>query len=86
MKYIKSGKYTTDQLSITETIIETEDTVCIAKDILEKITGVSDDLKKELDLAINNLNQAKDYLKHIKHKDEIALEHVPTNVQEKEFL
>ncbi len=86
MKYIKSGIFTTEQLSISETITETNDVVGIAKDIIEKITNVPDDVKKELDLAINNLNQAKDYLKHIKNKCDIALDYVPTDIKEKEYL
>ena len=86
MKYVKSGNFTTEQFSIAETITETEDVILIAKDVIEKITNVSDDIKKELDLAINNLNQATGYLKHIKHKADIALDYVPTDVKEKEFL
>lgn len=86
MKYVKQGVFTTEQFSIAETITETEDVVLIAKDVLEKITNVSGDIKKELDLAINNLNQATDYLKHIKRKSDIALEYVPTDIQEKEYL
>ena len=86
MKYIKSGNFTTEQLSISETIMETNDVVGIAKDIIEKIINVPDDVKKELDLAINNLNKASDYLKNIKHKTDIALDCVPTDIKEKEFL
>ena len=44
------------------------------------------DVKKEIDLAINNLSQATDYLKHIKNKSSIALTFVQTDVKEKEFL
>ena len=83
MKYVKQGNFTTEQLSIAETITETQDVILIAKDVLSKISG---DSKKEIDLAINNLNQAINYLKHIKRKTDIALTFVPEDVQEKEFL
>lgn len=86
MKYVKSGTFTTQQQSIEETITEAADVVAIAKDVIEKITNVSNDVKKELDLAIDNLNQATDYMKYIKQKTDIALKYVPTDVQEKEYL
>lgn len=86
MKYVKSGTFTTQQLSIAETITETKDVVLIAKGVLENINNVSDDVKKELNTAIVNLNQAVDYLEHIKRKSEVALTFVPSDVQEKEFL
>ncbi len=83
MKYVKQGNFTTEQLSIAETITETQDVILIAKDILSKISG---DFQKEIDLAMNNLDQATNCLKHIKHKTDIALTFVPEDVQEKEFL
>ena len=84
MKYAKSKIFTTEQLSVKETIIETEDVVSIAKDIIQKIADASD--KKEIDLAINNLDQANKYLSYIKNKTDIALKYVPDNIKEKEFL
>lgn len=83
MKYVQSGTFSTEQLSIAETITETQDVILIAKDVLSKISG---DFQKEIDLAIKNLNQATDYLKHIKRKTDIALTFVPEDVQEKECL
>ena len=83
MKYVKQGNFTTEQQSIAETITETQDVILIAKDVLSKI---SCDFQKEIDLAIKNLNQATDYLKHIKRKTDIALTFVPEDGQEKEFL
>ena len=86
MKYVKSGTFSTKQLSITETIVEAEDVILIAKDIIEKIDNVPDYVKKELGLAINSLNQATKYLSCIKNKSNIALKYVPDDVQSKEFL
>ncbi len=86
MKYVKSGTFTTKQLSISETIAEANDTVLIAKKVIENINNVSGDVKKELNMAIINLNQSIDYLEHIKHKSDVALTFVPPDVQEKEFL
>ena len=83
MKYVKQGNFTTEQLSIAETITETQDVILIAKDILSKISG---DFQKEIDLAMNNLDQATNYLKHIKRKTDIVLTFVPEDVQEKECL
>ena len=81
MEYAKLGTF--EQSSIEELIIETDDVIGIAKDILSKISG---DSKKEIDLAINNLDQAINYLKHIKRKTDVALTFVPKDVKEKEFL
>lgn len=86
MKYVKSGTFTTEQLSVSETITESKDTVMIAKKVIENINNVSDDVKKELNTAVSNLNQAIDYLEHIRTKSDIALTFVPSDVQEKEFL
>ena len=86
MKYVKSGTFTTAQLSIAETITETRDVIAIATDIIRNIPDVSDDVKKSIDLALKNLNQTAGYLDHIERKAEIALRFVPTDVQEKECL
>lgn len=86
MKYVKSGGFTTQQFSIKETITELDDVIVIALDTLKNIDNVSGDIKKELDLAINNLNQATDYLGYIKRKTDITLKYVPNDIQEKEFL
>lgn len=77
MKYVKSGTFTTKQFSIDETLIEIDDVVSIALDCIK-----NGDLK----LAETNLGQVANYIKHIRHKVEIALKYVPTDVQEKEFL
>ena len=63
MKYVKSGIFTTEQLSLSETINEANDTVMIATKVIENINDVSDDVKKELNMAVNNLNQAIEKLK-----------------------
>ena len=86
MKYVKSGKFTTEQLSITETITETKDVILIAKSVIENINNVTDDVKSELKLAISNLDSAINYIGQIKRKSDIALAFVPSDVQEKEFL
>ena len=78
MKYTKGfGTFTTEQMSILETLQEIEDVVTIAK--IEAPKG-------NVELAITNLDEALDYIKHIWHKVEIALRHVPESVQEKYFL
>jgi hypothetical protein len=86
MKYVKSGTFTTAQLSIVETITETCDVIAIATDIIKNISDVPNDAKKSLDLALQNLDQTTDYLDSIERKTEIALCFVPEDIQEKEFL
>lgn len=83
MKYVNSGNFTTKQLSISETITEISDVIDIAKDIIQKIKR---DDSNELDLALNNLNQAAHYLKYVEEKTNIALKYVSTDIQEKEYL
>ena len=86
MKYVKSGTFTTAQLSIVETITETRDVIAIATDIIKNISDVPNDAKKSLDLALQNLDQTTDYLDSIERKTEIALHFVPEDIQKKEFL
>ena len=78
MKYTKgSGPYTTEQESIEETLTEIDDVITIAR--IE--TG-----KGNKDLAITNLDEALENLKIVRRKVEIALQHVPEDVQQKNFL
>ena len=78
MKYTKGfGTFTTEQMSILETLQEIEDVVTIAK--IEAPKG-------NIKLAITNLDEASDYIEHVRRKVEIALLHVPKSVQEKYFL
>ena len=86
MKYVKQGSFTTRQFSIDETVTEVEDIISIAKDIIKNISDISDNTKKELKLAITNLNEAEEYLDCIRKKTEIALKFVPKEIQEKEYL
>ena len=86
MKYVKQGSFTTRQFSIDETVTEVEDVISIAADIIKNISDISDDAKKELKLAITNLNEAEEYLDCIRKKTEIALKFVPKETQEKEYL
>lgn len=86
MKYVKSGNFTTKQLSISETIIETSDVINIAKDIIQKLISEQNNKSQDLMLVLNNLNQATSYLKFIEDKTSIALNFVPADIQEKEFL
>ena len=78
MKYTKGfGTFTTEQMSILETLQEIEDVVTIAKTVAPK---------GEIELAITNLNEALDSIEHIRRKVEIAIKHIPESVQEKYFL
>lgn len=86
MKYVKSGTFTTKQLSISETITETRDVIAIAQNLIKDVSGVTADVKQRLSLISQNLDQATHYLNSIERKADIALKHVPADVQEKEFL
>lgn len=76
MKYTKGGTFTTQEMSMLETLQELEDVVHIAKTIC----------LGENDAAYKHLDGAELYITHLRNKIKIALEHVPENIQEKEFL
>lgn len=76
MKYTKGRTFTTQEMSMLETLQELEDVVQIAK-----TTCLG-----ENDAAYKNLDEAELYISHLCKKIKIALEHVPKNIQEKEFL
>ena len=83
MKYVSSGKFTNEQLSISETITEISDCVNIVKDVVNKLSAISD---SDRNLLISNLSEIQSYFPLIKHKVDVALEYVPNDVQEKEYL
>ena len=70
-------KHTTEQWGIRETVQEISDVIAIARSCID----VGD-----TELAKTNLAQAENYIKHVLHKVDIALKHVPESVKEKEFL
>ena len=76
MKYTKGRTFTTQEMSMLETLQELEDVVQIAKTMC----------LGENDAAYKNLDEAELYISHLYKKIKIALEHVPENIQEKEFL
>lgn len=77
MKYSKSEIITTEQFSITETLQEIADVIAIAKATIKQ---------GDTKLALKNLDEAEHYIPYITRKVNIALQHVPESVQEKEFL
>ncbi len=79
MKYTNgAGTFTTSQMSIDETIQETIDVIDIAIAVLNNDADIPH--------ALINLNAAQTYLEHIRKKSQIALAHVPTEIQNKEYL
>ncbi len=76
MKYTKGGNFTTQKMSLLETLQELEDVVHIAKTIC----------CSENDVAYKNLDGAELYIQYLRKKIKIALEHVPENIQEQEYL
>ena len=82
MKYVKSGTFTNEQLSVAETITEISDTLQIAIKNIENVSGDNQDLTT----ALKNLNEALSYLPYINKKVKIALAYVPEDVKEKNHL
>ena len=76
MKYTKGGTFATQEMSLLETLQELEDVVNIAKTIC----------LDENDVAYKSLDGAELYITHLRKKIKIALEYVPTKVQEQEYL
>ncbi len=91
MKYVKDGSFTTQEMSMLETLQELEDVVGIAKIMCRSIykdgTGnVSQSTRGEAKYGYTNLNETEEYIKYLRKKIKIALEHIPTEIQEKEYL
>ena len=76
MKYTKGGTFTTQEMSMLETLQELQDVIDIAKMFCDN----------KNDAAYKNLDGAELYITHLRKKIKIALEHVPENIQEQEFL
>lgn len=73
-----AGTFTTNQMSIDETIQEAMDVVNIAIAVLNNDADIPQ--------ALTNLNAAQTYLEHIRKKSKIALAHVPAEIQTQEYL
>ena len=76
MKYTDNKTFTTQEMSILETLQELEDVIHIAKTMCSS----------ENDVAYKNLDEAESYIPYLRKKIKIALKHVPTEIQEKEYL
>ena len=89
MKYTKGGNFTTQELSILETLQELEDVVHIAKTMCRSIYkdgSVPDSARGDAESAYKNLAEAEEYIPHLQKKIKIVLEYVSTEIQEKEYL
>lgn len=89
MKYTDNNTFTTQELSILETLQELEDVVHIAKMMcrgIHKDGGMPDSARGDAESAYKNLDEAEHYIPYLRKKIKIALEHVPTEIQEKEYL
>mgnify|MGYP003550354229 CR=1 FL=1 len=89
MKYTDNNTFTTQELSILETLQELEDVVHIAKMMcrgIHKDGDMPDFARGDAKYAYTNLDEAEDYITHLRKKIKIALEHVPENIQKQEYL
>ena len=71
MTYIKDGNFTTQDLSILETLQELEDVVHIAKTMcrgIHKNGSVPDSARGDAKYAYTNLDEAEDYIAHLRKK------------------
>ena len=85
MKYVHQGPFSTQQMSIDETITELDDVIAIAVNILSSL-DVSENVGNEIKTALINLNEAKSYIPYIRQKVKISMKHVPADIQEQEYL
>lgn len=85
MKYVNQGSFSTQQMSIDETITELDDVIAIAVNILSSLDA-PDNVAKEVKTALMNLKEAQSYIPYIRQKVEIAMKHVPTHIQKQEYL
>lgn len=85
MKYVKTGSFSTQQMSIDETITELNDVIAIARNILSSL-DVPQNVRKEIGTALLNLKEAESYIPHIRKKVKIAMKYVPKDIQEQEYL
>ena len=89
MKYADNNTFTTQELSILETLQELEDVVHIAKMMcrdIHKDGGMPDSACGDAKYAHTNLDEAEEYISFLRKKIKIALEHVPTDIQKQEYL
>ena len=89
MKYTDNNTFTTQELSILETLQELEDVVHIAKMMcrgIHKDGGMPDSARGDAESAYKNLDEAEHYIPYLRKKIKTALEHVPTDIQEQEYL
>lgn len=89
MTYVKEGTFTTQEMSMLETLQELEDVVHIAKTMCRSIykdVGMPDSARGDAKYAHTNLDGAELYISHLRKKIKIALEHVPENIKKQEYL
>jgi len=90
MKYVKDGiKCKTQELSILETLQELEDVVHIAKMMcrgIHKDGSMPDSARGDAESAYKNLDEAEEYISFLRKKIQVALEHVPEDIQKQEYL
>ena len=89
MKYTKGRIFTTQEMSMLETLQELEDVVHIAKMMcrgIHKDGGMPDFARGDAKYAYTNLDEAEEYISFLRKKIKIALEHVPTDIQKQEYL
>ena len=90
MKYVKDGvECETQELSMLETLRELADVVHIAKMMcrgIHKDGGMPDSARGDAESAYKNLDDAEEYISFLRKKTQIALEHVPEDIQKQEYL
>ncbi len=84
MKYTNQGQFSTQQMSIDETITELDDVIGISVNILSTLD--IPEHAKEIGMILLNLKEAKSYIPYIRKKVEVSMKYVPADIQEQEYL
>lgn len=86
MKYAPDGEFTTQQMSIHETLNQLGDCVSIAKTLCDCLNQLPENIRADIKYALALLAEAESYIPYIEKKTKIALSHVPTEIQGQEYL
>lgn len=85
MKYTNQGQFSTQQMSIDETITELDDVIGISVNILSTL-DIPEHAAKEIGVILLNLKEAKSYIPYIRKKVEVSMKYIPADIQEQEYL
>ena len=86
MKYAPDGEFTTQQMSIHETLTQLGDCVHIARTLCDCLKQLPENIRSDVKYALALLDEAESYILYIEKKTKIALSYVPLETQTQEYL